>query len=48
MDGDTAFQGIQWFGETFPLEPEGVLVFFQIPVNGGGAYGGELFGLLHW
>jgi hypothetical protein len=43
-DGDTAFQGIQWFGVPFPLQPQGVLVLFEVPVYGGGAYGGEFFG----
>jgi hypothetical protein len=31
--GDTAFQGMKGFGEAFPLQPEGVLVFFEIPVD---------------
>jgi hypothetical protein len=31
-NGDTAFQRIQGFGETFPLESEGILVFFEVSV----------------
>jgi hypothetical protein len=43
-EGDTAFLEIQRFGETFLLEYEGFLVFFEIPVNGRGTYGFEFFG----
>jgi hypothetical protein len=39
--GNTAFQGIQWFGEPVPLQHQDFLVFFQ--VYGCGAYGFELF-----
>ena len=41
--GDTAFKGIEGFGETFLLEFKGILVFFQIPVGGRGTYPGKLF-----
>ncbi|MDR3325420.1 MAG: hypothetical protein LBS82_05510 [Spirochaetaceae bacterium] len=41
--GDAAFQGIQGFGETFPLESEGRLVLFEISVYGRGADFYELF-----
>jgi hypothetical protein len=42
-NGDTAFQGIQRFGETFPLEPESFLVFFEVSVYGRGADFYEFF-----
>jgi hypothetical protein len=42
-DGDTAFQGTQGVGETFPRESEGFLVLFEVPVNGRRTYGGEFF-----
>src|SRR5215471_17171290 len=37
-DGDTAFEGIHRFCEAFPLQPEGLFVFFEVTVYGRGAY----------
>ena len=42
-DRDAAFQGIKGFGEAFPFQSEGFLVFFEIPVYGGRAYLFEFF-----
>jgi hypothetical protein len=42
-DRDTAFQGITGFGEVFPLQLQGILVFFQVSVYGGRTYGFEFF-----
>jgi hypothetical protein len=41
--GDAHFEGHNRFGEAFAFHPQRILVFFEIPVDGGRAYAQELF-----